>query len=256
MSGDRVQIVVRDGVRTVSLHRPPANAITFELMLELKAAFVAAAQDWDTKVVVLESAIDRFFSAGADRSELGGRAEEWKGIPGEGFQLGRELFEAVYRCPVPVISKVRGIAVGAGVLLPALGDMIVCSESASFGLFELKAGVVGGAGIMRRLMSEHGMRSMMWDPRLFTAREVVELGGSLILVPDGESLDERVDRMAADLSAHPSRVLRNMKSALNETVGIADPVAAYAVEAKYTAIEQLLNSAGRALVGPGVKEWE
>jgi enoyl-CoA hydratase len=226
--------VERSGaVARVVLDRPPANAVNARFTEELRDAFLAVGADWDVKVVILESAVARFFCAGADK-HLAQEPVRHQGTPTYPLQLGRESFEAVQNCPVPVIAKIGGIAVGGGFLYACLADFIVAGESAQFALMELRARVVGGAAIARRALSEQAVRYLMWSTRMLSAPDLLALGAGIHVVPD-DQLDEEVDALAASIAAHDAQLVRFTKAALNEASALA-PIPGYVAEQKYTAL--------------------
>jgi enoyl-CoA hydratase len=221
------------GVRTIVLNRPPANAINYDMMRAIKAAFIEASEDWETKVVVLTSANDKFFCAGMDVKEARPSTNTLPpAIPHYGMQLGREVFRAMHECKVPVIAKVRGIAVGAGFLYACLADFAVASDKARFGQFEIKVNAVGGAGILRRMMSEQAMRYLTWTADLVPASDLVALGAGIRVVSDKE-LEAEVDRVARTIAARPANVTRHSKYSFRQSEPF-DPVDAYDVEQLHT----------------------
>jgi 2-(1,2-epoxy-1,2-dihydrophenyl)acetyl-CoA isomerase len=222
-----------DGIRTIALNRPPANAVNYDMMHAVKAAFIEASEDWDTRVVVLESTSEKFFSAGMDvKDERPSRDALPPAIPHYGMQLGREVFRVMHECKVPVIAKVRGIAVGAGFLYACLADFAIASDHARFGQFEIKVGAVGGAGILRRMMSEQAMRYLTWTADLVPVSDLVALGAGIRVVPDAE-LDAEVNRVAAIIAARPAEVTRHSKYSFNQSEP-GRPVDAYDVEQLHT----------------------
>lgn len=228
---------VVDGVRTIALDRPPANAVNHEMLLAISNAFREANEDWDTKVVVLESASEKFFCAGMDTKTPRPAPDERRDslrVPSTPMAVGKDAFAAIYDCAVPVITKVQGTAVGSGVLFAALADMAVVSETAKLGLFEAKVRAVGGAGIMRRALSEQAVRYLMWSARLVEAAELRRLGAGMLIVPS-EEVDGEVKQLAAEITALDKDVIRHLKAAFNE-IERGDPLGAYAVEQKYTAM--------------------
>lgn len=222
-----------DGIRTIALNRPPANAINYDMMHAVKAAFIEASEDWETRVVVLESTSEKFFSAGMDvKDERPSSATLPPAIPHYGMQLGREVFRVMHECKVPVIAKVRGIAVGAGFLYACLADFAIASENARFGQFEIKVGAVGGAGMLRRMMSEQAMRYLTWTADLVPVSDLVALGAGIRVVSD-DQLDAEVDRVARIIAARPANVTRHSKYSFNQSEPFR-PVDAYDVEQLHT----------------------
>ncbi len=218
-----------EGIRTITLNRPPANAINYEMMEAVFAAFHDANKDWKTKVVVLESSNSKFFSAGMDIKEARPPQSALPaGVPQYGMELGRDVFRCIYECGVPVIAKVQGIAVGAGFLYACLADFVVASESAQFGQFEIKVGAVGGAGMLRRVLSEQAMRYLTWTADLVSVQQLTSLGAGIHVVPDSGIASE-VDRIAKLLASRSDRLSRHTKLAMNQ-VEMLGPIESYSFE--------------------------
>jgi len=224
-----------DGIRTITINRPPANAINYDMMRAIIQAFNEASEDWNTKVVVFDSNNERFFSGGMEIKHPRPSIDTLPpGVPHPGSYMGREVFRAIYDCGAPVIAKVRGMAVGAGFLYACLADFTIASETAKFGQFEIKVEAVGGAGILRRMMSEQAMRYLTWTAALVPVSELVALGAGIRVVPD-ERLDEEVLEVARLLSSRRPRVTRHTKTSFNqvERLGALD---AYAFEQMHSQI--------------------
>lgn len=229
-----------DGIRTITLNRPPANAINHDMRAAIHGAFIEADRDWNTKVVIFDSSVDRFYSAGMDLKDGGGDPESLPpAVPQYGSWMGREVFLAISNCGVPVIAKVRGIAVGAGFLYACLADFCVAGDKATFGQFEIKVGAVGGAGIVRRMMSEQAMRYLTWTGDLVPVQDLVELGAGIRVVPDAE-LDDDVERIAKLLASRTAMLTRHTKISMNrvEHLGANE---AYAFEQMHSEILHLRN---------------
>jgi enoyl-CoA hydratase/carnithine racemase len=233
------------GIRTIKLNRPPANAINHDMRQAIYDAFVEADKDWNTKVVVFDSAVERFFSAGMDIKDRGpDPATLPPAVPQYGSWMGREVFLAISNCGVPVIAKVRGIAVGAGFLYACLADFCIAGDQATFGQFEIKVGAVGGAGIIRRMLSEQAMRYLSWTSALVPVSKLVALGAGIEVVPDAE-LDAKVDEVAALLASRGATLNRHTKLAMNR-VEQMEANQAYAFEQMHT---EILHARGEFLPG-------
>lgn len=205
-----------DGIRLVTMSAPPVNALTVQGWFDVAAALDEASADQATKVVVLR-AEGKGFNAGVDIKEM-------QSTTGFDALLGANkgcfaAFKAVYECSVPVIAAVNGFCVGGGVGLVGNADCVVASEDAYFGVPEVNQGALGAATHMARLVPQHMMRTLYFTARTIPAKDLVQFGSVLEVVPRDE-LDEAALRVARDIAAKDTRVIRAAKEALN---GI-DPV--------------------------------
>jgi enoyl-CoA hydratase len=155
------------GVLLVVLDRPPANALAPPLLDGLHAALDAAEQAGDVKVVVLSSAVDGFFAAGADIKHL-------SSIDAASFTAYGDTMRAVNDrlagAPFLSIAAVDGLALGGGLELALSCTLRVSGPRARFGLPEVKIGLIPGAGGTQRLPRLVG-RGRALDIML-TARQV------------------------------------------------------------------------------------
>lgn len=205
-----------DGIRLVTMSAPPVNALTVRGWFDVAAALDEASADPATRVVVLR-AEGKGFNAGVDIKEM-------QNTTGFDALLGANkgcfaAFKAVYECSVPVIAAVNGFCVGGGVGLVGNADCVVASEDAYFGVPEVNQGALGAATHMARLVPQHMMRTLYFTARTIPAKDLVQFGSVLEVVPRDE-LDEAALRVARDIAAKDTRVIRAAKEALN---GI-DPV--------------------------------
>jgi len=136
----------QDGVLTITLDRPKANAINVATSLALYAAFQQLRDDPALRVGII-TGTGRFFSAGWDlAAATEGEAINADHGPG-GFAGLTEFFDL----GKPVIAAVNGLAMGGGFELALAADLIVASESAEFALTEVKLGMVADSGGVLRL---------------------------------------------------------------------------------------------------------
>jgi crotonobetainyl-CoA hydratase len=141
-----VHTSVDDGVLTITLDRPKANAINVATSLALCTAFEQLRSDPALRVGII-TGTGRFFSAGWDLAGAAeGEAIDADHGPG-GFAGLTEFFDL----GKPVIAAVNGLAIGGGFELALAADLIVASESAEFALTEVKLGMVADSGGVLRL---------------------------------------------------------------------------------------------------------
>lgn len=137
-----------DRVAKITINRPQAmNSINSQAWNELGAAFERFAGDNELWVAVLTGAGDRAFCAGADLKELA------TGAAVRTEQMMRWGWAGLVRqyCEKPVIAAVNGYALGGGTELALFCDLVVASSGATFGLPEVKRGLVAGGGGLLRL---------------------------------------------------------------------------------------------------------
>ena len=200
-----------DGIRVVTMNAPPVNALTVQGWYDVAAALDEASRDLDTKVVVLR-AEGRGFNAGVDIKEM-------QNTTGFDALIGANkgcfaAFKAVYECAVPVVAAVNGFCLGGGVGLVGNADCIVASDDAYFGVPEVKQGALGAATHMARLVPQHMMRTLYFTARTIKAADLVQFGSVLEVVPR-DQLDDAALKVAGEIAAHDTRVIRAAKECLN-----------------------------------------
>jgi enoyl-CoA hydratase len=176
------------GVALVRLTRPEAkNALNMALRRALHDAFLALSEDADIRVVVLTG--DReAFAAGADLTEIAelGPIDVLRRAT---HRLSRPLAE----CPKPVIAAINGYALGGGLEIALMCDILVVGEGAQLGLPEIRVGVMPGAGGTQRLtklVGKHRAMLMALTAEIVTGRQAYELGLASKVVADDAVLDE------------------------------------------------------------------
>jgi 2-(1,2-epoxy-1,2-dihydrophenyl)acetyl-CoA isomerase len=214
-----MQITDDDGVRTVTFDRPDAmNAMSHEVAREL-ADELKRADPGELDALVLTGE-GRAFSAGGDVQAMADREETAR----ESYESMRDSFgrvaEAAIESSVPVVAKVNGDAVGAGMALVAVSDFAVAAESARFGAAFVKVGLVpdtGGTFLLPQLVGLRTAKDLAMTGRLVDAEEAASMGLVNDCVPDDE-LDAAVADLLDTLRARPTRTLGLIKQALHGNV--------------------------------------
>jgi len=208
-------VEVDDFVATVTLDRPPVNAITRSTMVELRDTFRSFADRADVRAVVFTGAGDKAFMAGVDLKSFDTDDTEPDPEDDPGL-LARSAIEAVLDCAVPVIAAVNGPALGAGLAYVAVCDLIVAAESATFGTTEINVGLLGASAHLNLLLGRPMVRELFLTGVPAPAAELHRLGAVNRVVPLDELLDVAND-LAAQLAAKSPLAVRLAKQALNET---------------------------------------
>ena len=189
------------GIATIEFYHPSHNSLPSRLLAELKNAIDAAGADAAVRVIVLKSAGNRTFCAGASFDELKGISNE---AEGKSFFLGfANVINAIRKCPKFVIGRVQGKAVGGGVGLASAVDYCLATRYASVKLSELAIGIgpfVIAPAVERKVglskMSQMGINATAW----YTAEWAQTAGLYAGVYETTEGLDEAVRELALRLS--------------------------------------------------------
>jgi len=185
-------------VATLTLNRPARkNALSPVLINELLWALDDARDDPDVRVVVLTGAGETF-CAGADLTQMRGKAEE-STLPARGDLCALLLrFASLHK---PVIAKVRGVALGGGLGLVASCHFAIAAESSTLGTPEVLRGLfpMQIMAVLEPLMPRRQLIEMMLLGLSVPAASAVAWGLLNRAVPDPD-LDAEVDRLAHALA--------------------------------------------------------
>ncbi|MFC5366708.1 enoyl-CoA hydratase/isomerase family protein [Salinirubrum litoreum] len=207
------------GVRTITFDRPDAmNAMSHQIARDLADEIERADPDeLDALVLTGEG---RAFSAGGDVQAMADREETAR----ESYESMRDSFgrvaEAAIESSVPVVARVNGDAVGAGMALVAVSDFAVACESARFGAAFVEVGLVpdtGGTFLLPQLVGLRTAKELAMTGKLIDAEDAESMGLINDCVPD-EDLDSAVEDLLDTLCARPTRTLGLIKQALHGNV--------------------------------------
>ncbi len=189
--------LVRDELRgrtlLLTIDHPPVNVLSRPVLEALTAQLDAAERDPRVHAVVLASAAEKAFAAGADiheMAELGPDGARAHGARGQAVTRRIELL------PLPVIAAVHGVCFGGGCEVALACDLIVASDDAQFGQPEINLGVMPGWGGTQRLPRRIGTglaRRWIYTGRPVPAREAEAQGLVDRVVPRGELVRAAVD---------------------------------------------------------------
>lgn len=232
-----VMLSIDGHVARVRLNRPQAlNAITPEMDDLLADAWQTINSDPDVWVAVLSAEGERAFCAGADvkgehaprRVALGG------GITGVGGPL--------LQVEKPLIVAVQGYVLGGGFEIAMCGDIVVAADTTQFGIPEIKAGIIGEAGIMHRAIRQLPHRvalAMILTGERLPAERAYALGLVNEVVPSA-SLQEATQRWTEKLLAVSPLAARAAKQAV---LSRASEPLEVALSTRYEPIEEYAFSA-------------
>jgi len=219
MGGEFVSYVVEEGIATVTINHPPANALDQKTTSELDQVFDKLARDEDARIIVLTAAGEKIFVAGADISMFPkmGQGE------GEKFSLDLQaVFNKIEGFEKVVICAINGMALGGGCELAMACDIRVASESAKFGQPEVNLGVIPGAGgtqRLPRLVSKGKAKELIFTADMITAPEAREIGLVDKVVLKGEAVNE-AKKMAKKIMDKGPIAIRYAKKAIDEGINL------------------------------------
>jgi enoyl-CoA hydratase len=170
-----LQVETNEYITTITLNRPPANALSQAIFKELSDVFIDMREDEKTRVIVLQGE-GRFFCAGADIKEFTTlqHADDYEVLA----KNGQRVFEYMENYPKPIIASIHGAALGGGLELAMSCHIRLVSENAKLGLPELQLGLIPGfAGTQRlpRYVGTGKAAEMMLTSEPITGKEAVKL---------------------------------------------------------------------------------
>jgi enoyl-CoA hydratase len=228
-----LDINVTDFVATVTLDRPPVNAITRDTMVEIKDVFTSLSERQDVRVAIFTAAGERAFLAGVDLKAVDTPAPGGATAALDSGKGARDAMWAITDCAVPVIGAINGPALGAGVAFAACCDMLIASENATFGTTEINVGLLGASSHLSQLVGRYKAREMFFTGEVVPAAELYRLGAVRAVVPLAE-LMPTARELAATLAKKSPIALRLAKESMNRVEGV--PLKdAYRTEQDYTA---------------------
>jgi enoyl-CoA hydratase/carnithine racemase len=201
-------------IAVLTLDRPPLNAIDEQVVTDLAVATADLAADPEARAVLVRSALEGVFMAGAD-------IHEFERIAAEGVEralLAQEVFTAFAELPQPTVAAINGHALGGGLELALACDFrfLARAEGALVGLPEVRLGLLPGAGGTQRLTRLVGaarateliMKGLQLSPE-----QAAEAGIVHFLVEPDE-LEERSRDYTVRLARQAPLALRGIKRAI------------------------------------------
>jgi len=214
----------RDAIARVSLARPDVhNAFDASLIAELRTTFAALAREApDTLRAVVLAGDGPSFCAGADIAWMrAAMALDVEGNEQDAIALA-DMFEAIDTCPVPVIARVHGAAIGGGMGLCAVADLVIAESGARFGFTETRLGILPAVispFVVAKIGDTHA-RALFPGGRRFDAVRALRIGLVHEIVEGEAALDAAVDTAVADLLAAGPTAARAAKSIVREIGGL------------------------------------
>lgn len=207
-----VEVNLNNGLAEIEFYHPMSNSLPGKLLAKLAQSITDAGNNDEVKVILLKSAGDRAFCAGASFDEL---------ISIEDLDTGKKFFSgfanvinAMRKCPKFIIGRVHGKAVGGAVGLASSVDYCFATEHASVKLSELAVGIgpfVVGPAVERKVglsgMSELAINATEWR----NASWAHTRGLYYEMYPTVEEMDKGIDQLVGKLLKSNPEAMRLLK---------------------------------------------
>jgi enoyl-CoA hydratase/carnithine racemase len=208
MAYEAVLYDVSGGIATITINRPDRrNALSWQVMTELRDSFEVAKDDHGVRVVVLTGAGDKAFCAGADLTGMAADAG-WADLHDARGELAR-LFRAMWELGKPIIARVRGYALAGGFGLCLACDLVIAADDAQFGTPEIDVGLwpfMITVPLMRSMPPKKALELMMTGRRV-RAEEAERIGFVTRIVPV-DRLDDAVNELAATIASKSGSIMK------------------------------------------------
>lgn len=233
-----VKTKIENKTAVVTLDSPPVNALSPDLLKELKATFEELATNDDVGAIVLTGNGNHAFCAGADLKAL---SEVGPGGAADLIKDGQAAFNAVEDCPKPVIAAINNLALGGGCELAMATDIRISSDRARFGQPEVWIGLIpawGGSTRLPKLVGPSKAKELVFTGQMINAQEAQRIGLVDKIVPDGEEVRAAIDiarminRKSAPLAVQHSKRIINANLGLDRDAALANEVEAAAALAQ------------------------
>jgi enoyl-CoA hydratase/carnithine racemase len=220
MGYEHLKTYVADRVGWLEYSRPPVNAIDWTMLREIPRALEELLRDGGVRVVVIASALPKFFSTGADLRVLSAMGEtEMRDWVGTCHALVRQMREA----RKPLLGAIHGTAVGGGLEIVLNGDVRFAASDARLGQPEINIGFIPPVGTTQslpRLLGRPRALRFLYEGDLVTAGEALAMGLVDFVVPP-EKLREEVQAYGAALARKPPEALSAIRRCV--TLGLDRP---------------------------------
>lgn len=199
-------------ITTIEFFHPKSNSLPNKILEELAKEIHFAGTHNETKVIILKSAGDKAFCAGASFDELLAIKNEIDGL--QFFNGFAHVLNAIRKCPKFVIGRIQGKCVGGGVGLAAAVDYAIALNSAEIKLSELAMGigpfVIGP--VVERKIGVAAFSALSIDTTIWRTSEWAKRKGLFTEVHETvENMDESIFRLANHLSHNSPVAMAEMK---------------------------------------------
>jgi len=212
-----VKLTIEDGIGTIEFFHPQSNSLPGHILAELANTITKAGEDDNIKVIILKSAGERAFCAGASFDEL---------IAIDTPENGKKFFSgfanvinAARKCPKFIIGRVQGKAVGGGVGMASATDYCFATKYAAVKLSELAIGIgpfVVGPAVERKVGTSAFSAMTINAGKWFDANWAREKGLYTEVFDITEEMDNEIEKLASTLSKSNPEAMEGLKKIMWE----------------------------------------
>ena len=210
-----VKITTENSVGTIEFFHPQSNSLPGHILAELASTITKAGEDDNIKVIILKSAGERAFCAGASFDELVAIDTPENGK--KFFSGFANVINAARKCPKFIIGRVQGKAVGGGVGMASATDYCFATKFASAKLSELAIGIgpfVVGPAVERKLGTSAFSAMTINAGKWFDASWAREKGLYTEVFDSVDEMDTEIEKLATTLSTSNPEAMKGLKKVM------------------------------------------
>jgi len=213
MTDAYVHYSVSDQVATIEFYTQQHNSLPAAVLAQLADTIRRAGQDESARVIVLRSAGNKTFCAGASFDELMAIENEEKGLTF--FSGFARVINAMRTCPKFIVGRVQGKAIGGGVGLACSCDYVFATEQAEIKLSELAVGIgpfVVGPAVERKIGTTAAYELAIDAGSFRSARWAQSRGMYASVAVTEEEMDKSMNQLVAVLAKSSAEAMREIKT--------------------------------------------
>jgi len=251
-------VELADGVLTVTLNRPDVhNAFNDELIAEAIDLF--SNLDTDAARVVVLKGTGKNFCAGADLNWMSRMVSYTREENVRDSSLLAKMFALLNECPLPVVGRIHGAAIGGGVGLVSVCDVAISMSTSQFGLSEVKLGILPAIispYVIAKIGQTHA-RALFLTGERFDAERAHRIGLVHRVVDSEAELDAAVYETVTQLKTSGPEAVRECKKLIAYVASheLADAIP-YTIDAIATRrVSEEGQEGMRAFLQKGLASW-
>jgi len=212
-----VKLTIENSVGTIEFFHPQSNSLPGHILAELATTITKAGEDDNIKVIILKSAGERAFCAGASFDELVAIDTPENGK--KFFSGFANVINAARKCPKFIIGRVQGKAVGGGVGMASATDYCFATKFAAVKLSELAIGIgpfVVGPAVEHKVGTSAFSAMTINATKWFDASWAREKGLYTEVFDSVEEMDVEIEKLATTLSNSNPQAMEGLKKIMRE----------------------------------------